>query len=78
MEKTEQIKKLKGLINKIERASGELRCLGIDTMEVLDEIDNKKVRSSHINVLEQLNKVKFILEEKLKYLQESNENILNN
>ena len=78
MDKTEQIKKLKELIKRIERASGELQGLEIDVMGVLDEIDFRKVSHSNLDVIQRLNNVKYILEERLKYLQESNENTLSN
>lgn len=79
MDKTEQIKKLKGLIKRIEKAIKELEWVEIDVMGVgLQEYDFMQIYHSNKNVLQELKREKYIFEEELKTLQESNENTLNN
>ena len=78
MDKTERIKKLKSLIKKIEKSIGELYYVSQDVMGLLEENDFMQIYHTNQNVLDELKRIRYILKEELKTLQESNENTINN
>lgn len=76
MDKNEQIKKLKRSIKRIERSIEELKWLEIEVRGVLETNDFMDIYHSNADVLQKLRREKYILEEALKTLEESNENSL--
>ena len=77
MDKTEKIKKLKRSIKRIERSIEVLKWLEIEVRGVLKINDFTDIYHSNADVLQKLEREKYILEEALKTLEESNENTIN-